>query len=151
MIKDEQVRLGYQQTYRLENVGKLCKRAKQHYQDNKEKVLAYHKTYYEQNKVYISERMQQYYQQNKNKRGKVKVVQGHWRYPGGKSVHCVIAEKVLGRNLRRGEMVHHFDGDGLNNLHKNLLICDRSYHGWFEKKMAALGKLIVFGKQVDGD
>ena len=50
--------------------------------------------------------------------------------------HRVIAEKVLGRPLRKGEIVHHIDDDGLNNKHSNLLICSRQYHSWLHWEMS---------------
>lgn len=36
--------------------------------------------------------------------------------------HRIVAEKVLGRELRPGELVHHKDGDKLNNSPDNLTI-----------------------------
>ncbi len=52
--------------------------------------------------------------------------------------HTLKAEKALGRKLKKGELVHHIDGDKSNNKNSNLLICDRSYHTWLEKRMAYL-------------
>ena len=51
------------------------------------------------------------------------------------SEHKIIAERVLGRELKRDEMVHHIDFDGSNNSHDNLLICDRAYHTWLHNRM----------------
>jgi hypothetical protein len=36
--------------------------------------------------------------------------------------HIVIAERLLGRALRRGEIVHHIDGDKTNNTDDNLAV-----------------------------
>ena len=51
--------------------------------------------------------------------------QGH-RYVsvGGRAVaeHRLIAERSLGRKLRRDEVVHHIDGDPLNNAAENLQV-----------------------------
>lgn len=54
--------------------------------------------------------------------------------------HILVAEKALGRKMKRGEVVHHINGDKADNRNCNLLICDKSYHGWLEKKMAQLYK-----------
>ena len=40
----------------------------------------------------------------------------------GRHTHRVVAEKILGRPLRRGEVVHHIDGDKRNNAEGNLQI-----------------------------
>lgn len=44
-------------------------------------------------------------------------------------MHTVICEEVLGRQLPAGACVHHVDGNGHNNAHSNLVICqDGAYH-----------------------
>jgi hypothetical protein len=43
--------------------------------------------------------------------------------------HVIAAERMLGRKLRVGEVVHHIDGDRANNASRNLFVCcDRSHH-----------------------
>ena len=53
--------------------------------------------------------------------------------------HALIAERVLGRNLRAGEEIHHVDGDGKNNATSSLVICpSRSYHMLLHMRQRAL-------------
>jgi hypothetical protein len=44
-------------------------------------------------------------------------------------VHIVRMEQKLGRLLRKGELVHHRDGDRLNNDPDNLELTNRKKHG----------------------
>ena len=43
-------------------------------------------------------------------------------------LHRLKAEKVLGRPLKRWEVVHHIDGNPDNNENNNLVICTQDYH-----------------------
>lgn len=72
-------------------------------------------------------------------RGGYKVLFGE-NYPprNGKLEHRFIAEQVLGRLLKSNEEVHHINGNPLDNRNCNLLICDKSYHGWLREKMSEL-------------
>ena len=40
----------------------------------------------------------------------------------GQLEHRIIAEEMLGRKLRRGEVVHHIDGNKINNTPENLMV-----------------------------
>jgi len=46
----------------------------------------------------------------------------------GRHQHRVVAEKMLGRKLREGEIVHHIDGNGHNNNPENLRVMTQSEH-----------------------
>jgi len=52
---------------------------------------------------------------------------GYVKYMG-RHEHRVVAEKMLGRPLRRGEVVHHTDGDKLNNDPSNLVVMRQGEH-----------------------
>jgi HNH endonuclease len=45
---------------------------------------------------------------------------GYVRVAGNRHLHRIVAEQALGRALRPGEIVHHKDGDKLNNDPSNL-------------------------------
>ena len=44
--------------------------------------------------------------------------------------HRIIAERAIGRKLKKNEVVHHVDGDKTNNANNNLVIMGRDYHCW---------------------
>ena len=41
----------------------------------------------------------------------------------GRHTHRVVAEQMIGRPLRKGEIVHHIDGNKRNNDPSNLMVC----------------------------
>jgi len=50
--------------------------------------------------------------------------------------HLIIAERALGRALKRGEHVHHINCNPADNRNENLLICSNSYHAELHWRMA---------------
>lgn len=56
--------------------------------------------------------------------------------------HRWIVEKVLGRKLKKDEVVHHIDGNKSNNENSNLLVCIKSYHQSMHRRMTSNGKKI---------
>jgi hypothetical protein len=55
------------------------------------------------------------------------------------SEHTAVVERVLGRKLPIGAVVHHVDGDGRNNVTTNLVICpSQAYHKLIHMREKAL-------------
>lgn len=47
----------------------------------------------------------------------------------------IIVEKILGRYLKRSEVVHHVNKNTSDNRNCNLLVCSISYHMWLHRKL----------------
>lgn len=47
-----------------------------------------------------------------------------------------IVESVLKRELKSDELVHHVNGNSMDDRKCNLLVCDQSYHNWLHAKGA---------------
>lgn len=53
----------------------------------------------------------------------------------GRHIHRIIAEKMLGRKLKKGEVVHHIDGNKTNNNPSNLMVfSSQGEHARFHMK-----------------
>ena len=52
----------------------------------------------------------------------------HVEGKGSRHTHRIVAERILGRKLRRGEIFHHVDGDIQNNNPNNLQVLSRADH-----------------------
>lgn len=96
--------------------------------------------YYRKHRSTILRRLKIYNKKRyHNPNTKIQLIRKHgdhlyWGHGGGKYVHRVIAEGVLGRKLKRYEFVHHIDGNGLNNNHNNLIVCTHGYHNFLHAK-----------------
>ena len=99
--------------------------------------------------------------EHKQKRGIYKSGEDCHNWAGGETIHMgyrfirvdgkkvaehrIVAEKALGRKLRKGEEVHHINGDRLDSRNKNLLICEKGYHRWLHCLMSRLYMKEHFG------
>jgi hypothetical protein len=110
---------------------------KKYYQKNREKFLQQGKKYRKNHKQEFKKRRKNSYHNHID--GKIHIRFSHNNpylfYRGGKAVHRVIAEKILGRRLKKKEVVHHIDGNTLNNENSNLLICTIEYHTWLHNQI----------------
>lgn len=52
--------------------------------------------------------------------------------------HILVMEQHIGRKLNKGEVVHHVDGDGLNNNLDNLVLMTKDIHDTFHRLLGLL-------------
>ena len=59
--------------------------------------------------------------------------------------HSLIAERILGRPMRKGECIWHINGNNADNRHCNLVICTISYRRYLAGRMSYLYQQKHFG------
>lgn len=75
----------------------------------------------------------------KNPKGSGWLDRRGYKYINDRPEHILIAEKALGKNLPKGAVVHHIDGDVSNNSRENLLICpSQAYHMLIHRRQRAM-------------
>jgi len=73
---------------------------------------------------------------------------GYSRHGKDKYLHRSIVERVLGKQLKGNEQIHHVDGNKNNNAHCNLVVCpDMKYH----KLLHARQRILMLGGNPDKD
>ena len=65
-------------------------------------------------------------------------------YSSGELVHNLVMEKIIGRKLKRHEVVHHIDLIKSNDSEENLFLCKtRGIHQIIHKQFRSLGRKIA--------
>lgn len=65
----------------------------------------------------------------------------------GRHQHRVVAEKMLGRKLKKGEIVHHIDNNKHNNNPKNLLVMTQAQHAALHYRLGGKKQVRAMIKQ----
>ena len=69
---------------------------------------------------------------------------GDKTYKGGYvAEHRIVVELELGRRLKKGEVIHHIDGDKLNNNLSNLLLLNKTSHRVCHGNLEKIAFLLV--------
>ncbi len=65
-------------------------------------------------------------------------------YIGKKREHQIVAEKMLGRPIKKGEIIHHINGDKGGNTEDNLYVCESiKEHNRIHGQLEGLSMLLV--------
>jgi len=69
--------------------------------------------------------------------------------------HTIVAEKKYGRKVKKGEIVHHLDGNRQNNKPENLVILTRVKHNQVHKQLGQIAlrlfrNRMIYYKEEDG-
>jgi hypothetical protein len=51
-----------------------------------------------------------------------------YRIYAGKMEHIAIVERVMGKRLPKGAVIHHVNENRADNRHTNLVVCSRAFH-----------------------
>ena len=62
--------------------------------------------------------------------------------------HVLVAEKMIGRRLQKGEHVHHINGDKLDNRPENLFVGTASQHRLLHRGLEVLAMQLVRSGQI---
>jgi hypothetical protein len=74
-------------------------------------------------------------------------IENGYSFSGSKADHRTVAERALGRSLKSDEVVHHVDGNKLNNQPPNLIVMTRAAHQKLHADMSLLYARMVAGKK----
>lgn len=81
-----------------------------------------------------------------------------WTPEGRQYEHIVVAEKAIGRKLKYitpghpdNEVVHHINGNKLNNGNNNLLVCTHAYHTELHHRLELSAEWPEFAKIIRND
>lgn len=64
-----------------------------------------------------------------------------WKYY--RKEHIVVIEEYLGRKLAKGEVIHHIDGNKLNNTLNNLIVLDQKHHRQLHAQLQSISYLLI--------
>jgi len=67
---------------------------------------------------------------------------GYYRFRDSrKYFHIWVMEKKIGKKLRKGEVVHHINGNKLDNNPSNLMVfsSQEEHHEWHQEQKDAMG------------